>query len=49
MLSDKREKADHDFKADIERWQKNKRRDLKALMLELAERHIKFYESVCIL
>ena len=30
----------------MERWQSNKKRDLKALFLEIADRHIKFYESV---
>lgn len=44
-LSDKRATADQDFRADMERWQKNKKRDIKALMLEIAERHIKFYEA----
>lgn len=45
VLQDKREKADHDFKADMERWQKTKLKDLKALFIEMAERHMKFYES----
>lgn len=45
VLSDKRATADQDIKADMERWQVNKRRDLKSLFLEIAERHIKFYES----
>jgi len=45
VLSDKREKADHDLKADMDRWQLNKKKDLKALFLEMADRHIKFYET----
>lgn len=45
LLSDRREKADHDFKADLERWEKTKKRDLKELFLDIAERHIKFYEA----
>eukprot|EP00794_Sanderia_malayensis_P008103 gene8103-8971_t len=43
--ADRRERADHDMKADMERWQKSKRRDIKLLLLELAERHVKYYES----
>lgn len=44
-LADRHEKADTDFRVDMERWQKNKRRDMKALLLEMAERHIKYYEA----
>eukprot|EP00112_Aurelia_sp_Birch-Aquarium-sp1_P011896 Seg25.2 transcript_id=Seg25.2/GoldUCD/mRNA.D3Y31 product="Sorting nexin-30" protein_id=Seg25.2/GoldUCD/D3Y31 len=45
MLADRKDRADHDSKADMERWQKHKRRDMKFLLLEMSERHIKFYES----
>lgn len=44
-LANNRVKADEDFKADLERWHKNKKRDIKALLLDIAERHIKFYEA----
>jgi len=45
VLCDKRATADQDIKADMERWQRNKKRDLKSLLLEIAERHIKYYEN----
>jgi hypothetical protein len=48
-LTDKREKADADFKADLERWNANKKRDMKILLMDIAERHIKLYESVSFL
>jgi len=44
-LGDRKERADHDIKADVERWQRHKRRDMKFLLLEMSERHIKYYES----
>ena len=46
VLSDKHATADQDFRAEMERWNETKKRDLKALFLEIAERHIKFYEQV---
>lgn len=45
ILSDNRATADQDIRADMERWQANKKRDLKALFLEIAERHIKYYQG----
>jgi len=44
-LANNRTKSDEDFNADLERWKANKKRDIKALLLDLAEKHIKFYES----
>ena len=45
MLREKHQAADQDIKADMEMWQVNKMRDLKALFIEIADRHIKFYEK----
>ncbi|XP_065070203.1 sorting nexin-7-like [Rhopilema esculentum] len=44
-LADRKDRADHDMKADMDRWQRYKRRDMKYLLLEMSERHVKFYES----
>jgi len=44
-LANNRVKADEDFKADLERWNASKKSDIKALLMDLADKHIKFYES----
>ena len=44
--SDRLECANVDLKADIERWNKNKRTDFRELFAEYSERHITYYQEV---
>ncbi|XP_033737677.1 sorting nexin-30-like [Pecten maximus] len=43
-LNDKTACADADLRVDMERWHKNKQRDLKELFINLADRQIAYYE-----
>lgn len=45
-LNDKSVCANADLKADMERWHKNKRKDLRKLFVDMAERNIAYYEKV---
>merc|ERR1719427_1232330 len=45
VLHEKHQTADQDINADMQQWQVNKMRDLKALFIEIADRHIKYYEN----
>lgn len=45
-LNDKTVCADTDLRADMERWHKNKQKDLKELFIFVADRQIKYYEKV---
>lgn len=45
-LNDKTVCADTDLRADMERWHKNKQKDLKELFMSQADRQIKYYEKV---
>ena len=44
-LNDKTVCADTDLRADMERWHKNKQKDLKELFISVADRQIKYYEK----
>ncbi|CAG2191162.1 SNX7_30 [Mytilus edulis] len=44
-LNDKTVCADTDLRADMERWHKNKQKDLKELFMSQADRQIKYYEK----
>lgn len=43
--SDRLECANVDLKADIERWNKNKRTDFRELFTEYSERHVTYYQE----
>lgn len=45
-LNDKSECANADLKADMDRWHKTKRRDIKNLFMDTADRQISYYEKV---
>ncbi|XP_064605914.1 sorting nexin-30-like [Liolophura sinensis] len=45
QLNDKTVIANADLKADMERWHKNKRRDMKELFMATCDREIKYYET----
>lgn len=36
-----------DLKADMERWQNNKRQDFRQLLMGMADKNIQYYEKVC--
>jgi len=46
VQNDKTAVADSDLRADVERWHKNKRRDLRELFVAFADRNIRYYEKV---
>ena len=46
FLNDKTECANADLKADLDRWHRNKRKDIKEAFVGMAERHIAYYEQV---
>ena len=46
MLNDRAVCADSDIKADMDRWHKTKRRDLRHIFVGLANRQIKYYQKV---
>ncbi|NXP27753.1 SNX30 protein, partial [Scytalopus superciliaris] len=37
-----------DLKADMERWQNNKRQDFRQLLMGMADKNIQYYEKVCV-
>ena len=45
-LNDKSAVSDSDLRADMERWHKNKHKDLKQVFTDMADRNIKYYETV---
>ena len=45
-MNDKTVCANADLKADIERWHKHKRRDFRALFVEMADQQIQYYQQV---
>ncbi|XP_052274039.1 sorting nexin-30-like isoform X2 [Dreissena polymorpha] len=45
VLNDKSAVCDTDLRADMERWQKNKHRDMKELFMEAADRNVRYYET----
>lgn len=47
--NDRAECANHDLKADIERWHKNKRQDFKNLFTNYSECLIEYYKQVRIM
>ena len=44
---DKVECANESLRADLERWQYEKKNDLKKLFVALANQQIRYYEQVC--
>ena len=46
VLNDRTTVANANLKADMERWHKNKQRDVKEILITLADRQIRFYERV---
>lgn len=38
-----------DLKADMERWQNNKRQDFRQLLMGMADKNIQYYEKVCVI
>ena len=46
-LQDKTTVTDCNLKADMERWQKTKKRDMKKLLTDWCDRNIGYYEKVC--
>ncbi|KAL4235756.1 Sorting nexin-30 [Mactra antiquata] len=44
-LNDKSVVADSDLRADMERWHKNKHKDMRELFVEMADRNVKYYEK----
>ena len=47
VLNDKTVCADSDLRADMERWHKSKHKDMRDLFMDMADREIKYYETVC--
>lgn len=45
-LNDKAVVADSDLRADMERWHKNKHKDMKELFIEMADRNLHYYQKV---
>lgn len=45
-LNDRTVCADTDLRVDMERWHKNKQKDIKDLFIEAADRQILYYEKV---
>ena len=45
-FSDKAECANADLKADMDRWHKHKRKDIKEVLVDIAEKQAKKYEEV---
>lgn len=45
-LNDKSVVADSDLRADMERWHKNKHKDMKEIFVEMADRNVRYYEKV---
>lgn len=45
-LNDRTVCADTDLRVDMERWHKNKQKDVKELFIEAADRQILYYEKV---
>jgi sorting nexin-7/30 len=48
VLNDRTEVANANLKADMERWHKNKQRDVKEILTALADRQIRYYERVSV-
>ena len=46
MLNDKVTCSNADLKADMERWHKKKRQDLRRFFMDAADRQIQYYEKV---
>ena len=46
VLNDKTVVANANLKADMERWHKTKQRDVKEILMTLADRQIRYYERV---
>ncbi|XP_053395624.1 sorting nexin-30-like [Mercenaria mercenaria] len=44
-LNDKSVVADSDLRADMERWHKNKHKDMKEIFIEMADRNLHYYEK----
>ena len=38
--------ADTDLRVDMERWHKNMRRDMRELLIDMADRQVQYYEKV---
>ena len=45
-LQDKTTVTDCNLKADMERWQKTKKRDMKKLLTDWCDRNITYYQAV---
>lgn len=43
---DRMECFNADLKADMERWQNNKRQDFRQLLMGMADKNIQYYEKV---
>lgn len=43
---DRMECFNADLKADMERWQNNKRQDFRQLLMGMADKNIRYYEKV---
>ena len=48
-LNDRTVCADTDLRVDMERWHKNKQKDVKELFIEAADRQILYYERVSLI
>ena len=46
VLNDRSVVANANLKADMERWHKTKQRDVKDILIALADRQIRYYEKV---
>ena len=46
VLNDRTVVANANLKADMERWHKTKQRDVKEILMTLADRQIRYYERV---
>lgn len=47
QLQDKSACADSDLKADMERWNRTKKRDMKRMLVDMCDRNINYYQQVC--
>lgn len=46
VLNDRTVVANADLKADMDRWHKTKQRDVREILMALADRQIRYYEKV---
>lgn len=46
LCRDKMESCNENLRADFERWNAIKTQDLRAILIEMADQHIRYYEQV---